>query len=114
MIVVTTILMKKNKKWTRLFTRSQECPWGSPRTQLLGVGVMQDEKVNLEGIEVSYTLGDVTLLTYTLKIHECHGLRQTMSVWVVIADGPVYIREHGGGGRGAGGIRNTICAVMDT
>ena len=62
-MVKTFLMGKKIKKWTRLFTRSQECPWGSPGTQLLGVGVMKDEEVNLEEIEVSHTLGDFTLLT---------------------------------------------------
>ena len=38
--------------------------------------------------------GDPTLLSYTLKlseIHQSHGLGQTMPVWFVMTDTPVYM-----------------------
>ena len=57
---------------------------------------MKDEELQLEEIEVSDTLGG-SGRSYSVVIHtsirQSHGLRQTMSVWVVITDGPVYMGE---------------------
>ena len=56
---------------------------------------------------------DISVVINT-QIHQTHGLRQTMTVWVEITDSPVYIRERGGGGRGECGIRNDISVVINT
>ena len=51
---------------------------------------MKDKEVKLEEIEASHTLGGVDIHTY---IRQSIGLRQTIPVWVLITDAPVYIRE---------------------
>ncbi len=44
---------------------------------------MKDEELHLEEIEPSHTLGGSVI---HVQIRQSHGLRQTMSVWVVITD----------------------------
>ena len=54
---------------------------------------MKDEDLKLEEIEDSHTLGGGVIHT---QICQSHGLTQTMPVWVVMTDAPVYMREEGG------------------
>ena len=70
-----------------------------------GVGIMKDKESKLEEIEVSHTLGGAVIHT---QIRQSHGLKQTIPVWVVIPDSPVYMRERGGGTRVECGLRITI------
>jgi hypothetical protein len=52
-----------------------------------GVGVMRDEQLNLEEIEVSHTLGGVGRCyddVIHTHIHQSRGHRHTMSGWVDI------------------------------
>ena len=46
----------------------------------------------------------ISLLSYTLRFVSLSVLGR-LSVWVVITDTPVYMRERRGGGRGEGGLR---------
>ena len=43
------------------------------------------------------------LCTCVSEIRQSHGLGQTMSVWVVMTDAPVYMCDQGGWGRGGSG-----------
>ena len=67
------------------------------RTQTSSVRLISDNRStsvseeggNGEGVSSE----DLSLLSYTLKykIHQSDGRRHTMTGWVVITDGPVYI-----------------------
>ena len=54
---------------------------------------------DLDRHEKSVGAEALSLLSYTLRyisledLRQSHGLRQTMPVWVVITDEPVYMRE---------------------
>ena len=86
-----------------------------------GVGVMKDQELLFEEIEVSHTLGGeersytvVILVVIHTQIHQSRGRRHTIPGWVVITDVPVYMCERGGGTRGGYGLRSAISVVIHT
>ena len=73
---------------------------------------MKDKEPKLEEIESSHTLGAIVIHT---QIRQSRGLRQTMSVWVVITETPpVYNHSRGGGEWGGCGLKRPISVVMNT
>ena len=50
------------------------------------------------------------MITHTRR--QSHGLGQTIPVWVVITDPPVYTRDRGGGRRGGYGFRSDISVYI--